>query len=368
MNETSTSQAIMDANSVKSLVAIVSFFIIPIIIAILLIVFDKKRNVKGNIKNTININRKASIKVLENSKKISDLLELNEKYKFHQIREKFSIIKRYDAKHNYNNIAPAFLMTAKIRDDVQFFEDYSKKIRENRENLIEYRRDVEKIRRQEYDLNYEEIKISREKFMKLEEKLFDQRVIRPVIDCSFDVTMYYSSPAGRVNLSKGDRFGFDDMFASLESVSRSHLDKTTYDHLSAVERGEVSDSLRYDIMNRDNFSCVICGASANVGARLHVDHIVPISKGGKSIPSNLRTLCERCNVGKSNKMETGLDNQLNASDVNRFDSARSTNSTSQKSIICDQCGANMVVRNGQYGKFYGCTNYPNCRNIKKIQH
>lgn len=33
---------------------------------------------------------------------------------------------------------------------------------------------------------------------------------------------------------------------------------------------------------------------------------------------------------------------------------------------CPQCGGNLVARSGQYGKFYGCSNFPKCRFTKKI--
>jgi len=33
----------------------------------------------------------------------------------------------------------------------------------------------------------------------------------------------------------------------------------------------------------------------------------------------------------------------------------------EKSLICPKCGVDLVVRNGQYGKFYGCPNYPKCK-------
>lgn len=36
--------------------------------------------------------------------------------------------------------------------------------------------------------------------------------------------------------------------------------------------------------------------------------------------------------------------------------------------ICDLCGAPMVVKRGKYGAFLGCSNYPNCKNIKKIEN
>ena len=35
---------------------------------------------------------------------------------------------------------------------------------------------------------------------------------------------------------------------------------------------------------------------------LHIDHIIPVSKGGKTIKSNLRVLCSKCNGKKSNKL------------------------------------------------------------------
>lgn len=33
-------------------------------------------------------------------------------------------------------------------------------------------------------------------------------------------------------------------------------------------------------------------------------------------------------------------------------------------MICPKCGGNLVVRNGKYGSFIGCSNYPKCKFIK----
>lgn len=59
--------------------------------------------------------------------------------------------------------------------------------------------------------------------------------------------------------------------------------------------------LRFLVMRRDNFRCQHCGRSpaSEVGVRLHIDHINPWSKGGETIMDNLKTLCKRCNIGKS---------------------------------------------------------------------
>jgi 5-methylcytosine-specific restriction endonuclease McrA len=38
------------------------------------------------------------------------------------------------------------------------------------------------------------------------------------------------------------------------------------------------------------------------GQRLHVDHIIPTSRGGTDHPSNLRVVHGRCNLRKGNRM------------------------------------------------------------------
>jgi len=56
--------------------------------------------------------------------------------------------------------------------------------------------------------------------------------------------------------------------------------------------------LRWDIWQRDNFTCQICGSRKY----LTIDHIVPESKGGETETSNLQTLCKRCNSRKGNRL------------------------------------------------------------------
>jgi len=67
------------------------------------------------------------------------------------------------------------------------------------------------------------------------------------------------------------------------------------------KRQGLSKGKRFDVFERDNYTCKYCGNSVKDGAVLHVDHVIPISKGGGNDEINLVTACIDCNLGKSAK-------------------------------------------------------------------
>lgn len=48
------------------------------------------------------------------------------------------------------------------------------------------------------------------------------------------------------------------------------------------------------------FRC--CGLRFRTCGNLHVDHIVPLAKGGGHVPGNLQRLCKSCNLGKGSRL------------------------------------------------------------------
>ena len=69
---------------------------------------------------------------------------------------------------------------------------------------------------------------------------------------------------------------------------------------------DINLRMRFLVMKRDNFKCCMCGRSpaTTPGLELHIDHIIPWSKGGETTIDNLQTLCSDCNLGKSNLSES----------------------------------------------------------------
>jgi hypothetical protein len=98
---------------------------------------------------------------------------------------------------------------------------------------------------------------------------------------------------------------------------RTHVDRTDLKPgeyiLESMERKavigrEISPQLRNEILERNGFTCQQCGAgpgdpdpfNPSRKARLHIDHIIPVTQGGTNDNNNLRVMCSACNQAKSN--------------------------------------------------------------------
>ena len=64
-----------------------------------------------------------------------------------------------------------------------------------------------------------------------------------------------------------------------------------------AQRKAISKKMRFEVLKRDRFTCQYCGKQSP-SVVLHLDHIKPVSKGGKNTLLNLVTSCVDCNLGK----------------------------------------------------------------------
>jgi len=66
------------------------------------------------------------------------------------------------------------------------------------------------------------------------------------------------------------------------------------------KRRSINQNTRYSILERAGFKCQACGAkpSKDNDVELHIDHIIPVARGGLNIESNYQVLCKICNTSK----------------------------------------------------------------------
>jgi len=91
-----------------------------------------------------------------------------------------------------------------------------------------------------------------------------------------------------------------DLSALAEFVSFAEVEELTYE--DRLARRHIPDPLRAEVLLRDGARCRRCRTAVN----LEIDHIVPLSKGGRTEEANLQTLCRRCNRRKWKKLVAQL--------------------------------------------------------------
>jgi hypothetical protein len=108
-------------------------------------------------------------------------------------------------------------------------------------------------------------------------------------------------------MNQGDESG--GASSSLDGTVPAKPEDTKKSQSRTTSDADIRDiklGLRWKVFQRDRFRCVKCGASPATDPtceQLHADHILPFSKGGKTVLENLQTLCQRCNLGKGSRLE-----------------------------------------------------------------
>ena len=113
----------------------------------------------------------------------------------------------------------------------------------------------------------------------------------------------------------------EEGFQILTHNDRSNLKPGEYlletEELKPAFGREISKETRAIVLDRNGFTCQMCGAVAgephpydqSKKTRLHIGHIIDKSMGGTDDPSNLKAICSVCNEGASNITLTRPDLQ-----------------------------------------------------------
>ena len=74
-------------------------------------------------------------------------------------------------------------------------------------------------------------------------------------------------------------------------------------------------NLRRRIIERDGYYCVYCDEDLH-DAEIHMDHVIPESKGGPTTYDNLQVTCRKCNLAKGVLSESEFMNRLRTRAMN----------------------------------------------------
>ena len=242
--------------------------------------------------------------VVNNSISLSKLNEINSRYSF-------NYIENYDQVHDYDN--ETFYSIISCRDYLIYQLQYIKKnvLNEIAKANINYQLYSNYIEEINAITEYGQFlsspkKLSLNKLIKKEKRIFQNNIYRPPITHFYlRVTLYCTRLNGKRYYYKNAEFSADTIIQLINRINDKnknfYKDREIWDAICRVERGKVSNKMRFAIYARDGYRCRYCGATEKQDD-LEIDHIIPIAKGGKTTFDNLQTLCHNCNYKKSDNL------------------------------------------------------------------
>jgi Restriction endonuclease len=292
-----------------------------------------------SIATLINILRQIRYKELvkKYSVQYTKLITLNNQYSFStNINRKYVIELKCESKKHFDRTNCDLFICQTIEENTSFFQDIITKLNKNETDYQHYQTMYEELKsatlpidsakhrfrikginylleksgKKIFFTNADSENTRHEKkqcasasyFRRIEEKYFTSyKLVKPQTSISIKCTIIYFSPKGRNKYQKSKVYSYENVKYIYQYVLSQIENRSTRGYQIKQERSKMNNSIRYDVLKRDNFKCCICGLSSLDGVVLHVDHIIPVSKGGKTELNNLQTLCDRCNYGKTDK-------------------------------------------------------------------
>lgn len=119
---------------------------------------------------------------------------------------------------------------------------------------------------------------------------------------------YTDTGSTRKNITFAANITPDETYERIQFLSKYNFSITKYQFECDNQRSLMTQELRNKIIARDKRICQNCGKLCDY-SDIEIDHIQPVSKGGKTIESNLQVLCVSCNRKKSNKWLDSVHSQ-----------------------------------------------------------
>ena len=76
-----------------------------------------------------------------------------------------------------------------------------------------------------------------------------------------------------------------------------------------MKKQRIPTNIRRMVINRDGYYCVYCDEDLT-DSEIHLDHVIPESRGGTTTYDNLQVTCRKCNTSKGILTEDEFVNRL----------------------------------------------------------
>lgn len=240
----------------------------------------------------------------ENSTALEEQRVINRTYVFPAVAPVL-ISHNYDNKITFQTVSCRDYLIYKLNYDPKFAEHFASLRHGTADKTVyDYREALANIRSFGV-FKTDPGRLRRKRLLEIERERFDSRRKRPFAAPVCTVRLFRCTLSGRITGKKEETFPESEIFQILkrlkDKTGNRFNDREIWDALCRVERSRVTNKLRFEIYERDGYRCRNCGKGGGE-KDLEIDHVYPVSKGGKSTRDNLQTLCRTCNLKKGNRV------------------------------------------------------------------
>ena len=240
----------------------------------------------------------------ENSRALEEQIAINRRYVFADAKP-IPISHVYDNKTIFVSVACRDYLIYKLEYDRAFCEQFLSRSGACSDGKIAaYQRELAAIK-SFGQFKADPGRLKRTRLCEIERSRFSSRTKRPSAAIACTVTLFCRALSGKPLGKKEETFRLSEILQLIRRLCDKngdfYNDREIWDALCRVERSRVTNRLRFAIYERDGYRCRNCGKTGSE-ASLEIDHVFPVSKGGKSTPDNLQTLCRECNRRKGDRV------------------------------------------------------------------
>ena len=170
------------------------------------------------------------------------------------------------------------------------------RVGERRERINRQKREWAKNNPEKIREQYGRSKVKNPELRKLKHNIASKKYYNSHKQKSIECTTAWR----KNNRARANQLAMDCYHRNIEKYRKSAIIK---EHNKRILKSSGGSKVKQEDIDRlylkQNGKCVVCKISLKKG--YHIDHIEPISRGGKHWTGNLQLLCRRCNLQKSSK-------------------------------------------------------------------
>lgn len=228
--------------------------------------------------------------VRNTSEILAGVEEVNRGYEFYDVDEEIRLEYSLESLEEFRGTSLDKLFMSTVREKVPQFEEVFSWAQSNAIQFAAYKEELKTIP----DWTEKDDDCGRRTFFRLykhyEQKLVNAAVLgTPVTETTFIAVKQYVPHKGKpMEESKTYSMAEAKEFVRLAKAhEREHQQREN-------ERRQASSQIKYEVLQRDGFRCVVCGMTPEQGAKLHIQAVKQLPKHERPSADCFRTVCEDC--------------------------------------------------------------------------